>query len=410
MAEQKAKIPSILEGKHLFKGDKPLLLIFFSLIVCSILVFYSASPKLGVGIQAITQTHSRLASHIFSIILGVIAAFITYIIPLKKINKLSRLAFYLSLFLTCITPFVGESINGATRWLRIFGFSFQPSEFLKISTIVFTAYLISANRDYVPKWSFLVVLRMCYNRNTQIREKDIDILKHGLAEMVLVCVAVVVVLLEHTSSAFLLGFSIFSVWFIGGIRNKELLKILAIGVILILAMVFLYNIGRSGTAKNRFKDWIELLTEDFDVNKKVNDFKDAEFSMAAIYNGGLYGNGAGQSIMRAKMTHPESDYIFGIFFEEYGLILAIPLILAYLWIFARCLIIAERSRWVYAQLSVFGLGLMMTTQAMIHFMVAVNFAPETGQTLPLISHGGSSIICYSIAMGYILNASKQQEI
>lgn len=411
MAErQTLKVPSLLEGKRIFKGDKPLAMIFLCLIVCSILVFYSATPKMGYGAQAITRAHSHLLSHLMSISLGFTTALIAYLLPFKFVNRCSRGMFYFFLVLTLITPLIGVTINGATRWISVFGFSLQPSEFLRISTIVYTAYLLSRYRDYVERWSILVFFRWLQKKNVNKQKEATDILKHGLWQISIVFFAILIILLEHTSSAVLLGLSIFIMLLVGGISRSEVRRLLLIGACLIALMMVFHNIGRSKTAKGRVKDWIELWTKGYDKSKPVYEFADAELSMVAIYNGGLYGNGAGQSVMRAKMTHPESDYIFGIFFEEYGLMLAIPLILTYLWIFARCFIIAARSKWVYKQLCVTGLGFMMVAQAMIHFMVAVNLLPETGQTLPLISHGGSSIICYSFAIGYILNASKQQEL
>ena len=113
--------------------------------------------------------------------------------------------------------------------------------------------------------------------------------------------------------------------------------------------------------------------------------------------------------MRAKITHPESDYIFAFFVEEYGIILAIFLVLLYLWIFYRAIRIFEHCEWIFAGLLELGLALLITIQALAHIMVSINLLPETGQNLPLIAHGGSSMLCTAIAFGIILGTSRQIE-
>ena len=129
--------------------------------------------------------------------------------------------------------------------------------------------------------------------------------------------------------------------------------------------------------------------------------------MIAIYDGGVFGVGAGQSVMRAKITHPESDYIFSFFVEEYGLIMGMILVILYAWIFARSIAIFRSCRWFFGGILVLGLALMITIQAILHFMVSTHLFMETGQNLPLISHGGTSMICTAAALGIILSISRQ---
>ena len=131
--------------------------------------------------------------------------------------------------------------------------------------------------------------------------------------------------------------------------------------------------------------------------------------MIAIHNGGLLGEGAGQSAMRVEMIHPESDYAYAFFVEEYGIILAGILLMLYLWIFFRAREIFVRCGTAFPGLLVLGLALMITCQALLHVMVTVNLMPETGQTLPLISRGGSSVLFTVIALGMILSVSRQND-
>ena len=131
--------------------------------------------------------------------------------------------------------------------------------------------------------------------------------------------------------------------------------------------------------------------------------------MIAVHNGGLFGEGAGQSVMRVAITHPESDYAYAFFIEESGLIMGVILMMLYLWIFFRAMEIFRRCGTAFPGLLVLGLALLITCQALLHIAVTVNFLPETGQNLPLISHGGSSMFFTAIALGMILSVSRQNE-
>lgn len=131
--------------------------------------------------------------------------------------------------------------------------------------------------------------------------------------------------------------------------------------------------------------------------------------MIAIHNGGILGEGAGQSAMRVEMIHPESDYAYAFFVEEYGIILAVVLLMLYLWVFFRGIEIFRRCGTAFPGLLVLGLALLITCQALLHIMVTVNLIPETGQTLPLISRGGSSMLFTMIAFGMILSVSRQND-
>jgi cell division protein FtsW len=139
----------------------------------------------------------------------------------------------------------------------------------------------------------------------------------------------------------------------------------------------------------------------------VQDLSDTERAMIAINNGGIMGRGAGQSSMRVEMTHPESDYAFALFVEEYGIVIAMILITLYVWVFFRAIEIFKQCPEKYPSLLSLGVALLITVQALLHIMVSVNILPETGQPLPLISRGGSSLLFTSAGLGMILGVSRQ---
>ena len=131
--------------------------------------------------------------------------------------------------------------------------------------------------------------------------------------------------------------------------------------------------------------------------------------MIAIHEGGLFGKGAGHSAMRVALTHPECDYTFAFFVEEYGLLMSLLIVSLYLWITVRGIVIFGRCETAFPGLLVLGLVLMITIQALLHILVSVNLFPETGQTLPFVSRGGSSMAVATIAMGIVLSVSRQND-
>jgi cell division protein FtsW len=167
-------------------------------------------------------------------------------------------------------------------------------------------------------------------------------------------------------------------------------------------------LGRSDTAKGRISTWVDLWTTDR-TEIPADELSDTERSMIAIHNGGILGRAAGQSTVRVEMTHPESDYAFAFFVEEYGIGLAMILVALYVWIFFRAIEIFDKCPKRFSALLALGMALLITFQALLHIMVAVNLFPETGQNLPMISRGGTSQIMISLALGAILSVSRQTE-
>jgi cell division protein FtsW len=191
-----------------------------------------------------------------------------------------------------------------------------------------------------------------------------------------------------------------------------LFKTLIVGVVsaalgfTLLAMV---GMGRGDTAVTRLTRWVTEMTTSGE-KQYFYEMSDTELAMIAIHNGGLMGEGAGHSSSRAIVIHPESDYAYAFFASEYGVVAALVLMLLYLWITFRAIEICRRCTTAFPTLMAAGLGLLITCQAMLHILVQVNLFPETGQTLPLISRGGSSLMSMSIALGMIISVSRMPSI
>ena len=380
-------------GWRPFTGDRVLWVIIATLATISVLVVYSSTAKMAYDAHTARSTAHFLRSQ-FTVLGGSLFAMpVVQRINSRVYNFFARPVYFLSVLATVAVYFIGVSINGAARWIPLGPIQFQPSEALKVATVLFLAQQLAGRQSkidkirIVPSWKFWTWTTPPQQKIW--REGTWPILMPVLVACLLVFLASWVMML------------------IGRVRFGELLKLLAWAVAAAVLATQL-NLGRGGTAGNRFDTWVRLWSEP-QTEKPIDYLTDTERSMIAIHNGGIFGEGAGQSAMRVEMIHPESDYAFAFFVEEYGLLLAVVLLMLYLWIFFRAIEIFRRCGTAFPGLLVLGLALQITCQALLHIMVTVNMCPETGQTLPLISRGGSAVLFTAIALGMILSVSRQND-
>ncbi len=391
--------------KRIFRGDKVLWITAAVLAVISLLVVYSSTAKMAYGSSSLRPSFLFLRDQLFIICLSVAALMLFYRINSRFYNRFAALAFLFFLGLTVLVYFVGGVTNGAARWINILGFNLQPSEGLKVATILFMARQLASRQTTIEKLRIIPSLNpLSWWRD---KEQKKIWLEGTIPILGPVVVSSMIIFPAHTSSSFLVFATSVVMMLIGRVRIRELAKLLLIALTALLLMMAL-NLGRSQTAGGRVQTWIKTWCEPR-AEVPLEELSDTERSMIAIYNGGVTGLGAGRSAMRVEMTHPESDYAFALFVEEYGLIMAVLLLMIYLWIFFRAIVIFQNCGTAFPGLLVLGLALMITTQALLHIMVAINLMPETGQTLPLISRGGSSMLFTSIALGMILSVSRQND-
>ena len=393
-------------GFSFFAGDKVLWVIVAALAVISILVVYSSTAKMGYNPRDARTVASFLKQHLVVLLaVCVPVVLVVHRINCRVFNRLSALLYFGSLALTLAVQFMGQSTNGAARWISIMGFQFQPSEALKIATILFLARQLASRQSVMDRLRIVPSL----NPLSWFKEPaQKTIWKTGtlpiLAPMLASCV---VIFPAHTSSAVLVFGVSLIMMFIGRVQMTELAKVVGLAVVAV-GLIGVLGLGRADTAGGRVETWINLWTHS-QAEKDVKDLTDTERSMIAIHEGGLIGRGAGRSAVRVEMTHPESDYIYAFFVEEYGLIMALVVLLLYLWIFFRGIEIFKRCETAFPGLLVLGLVLLITCQALLHIMVTTNLIPETGQNLPLISRGGSSMLFTALAIGMIQSVSRQND-
>ena len=397
------KVPSILSKVTLLRGDKVLWAIIPILFTLSALVVYSSVAKMGYA-QMGTHTTSIFTRHLAIMAVAAVVLFSAYAFGARLLYRLAPYAYAICWLLTLGVYIFGAQGADASRWYNIMGISLQPSELLKFATLLLLARNLDLAQQNIDKQQLIPSLNPRNWRKGK-RAKQMEILRNGVWRILCpIALSAAVILKAHNSSALLV--------FVVGITMVIIAraKWLEVGKVALIALFFvaLYiglGSGRSSTISTRWNNFVEYWTDSQQSGKTT----DADYAMVAIYDGGVLGVGAGQSVMRAKIVHPESDYIFAFFVEEYGIIIGMLLIMMYAWIFARAVHIFRNARWLFGGLLVVGLALMITAQAILHFAVSTNLFMETGQNLPLISHGGTSMVCTAAALGVILSISRQVE-
>lgn len=389
---------------RIFRGDKVLWITIATLAVISVLVVYSSTAKMAYDAWSERSTTKYLRDQLFVLGVSAIALLVTHRINSRRYNRWAFRSWLFFLGLTAAVYFIGHRTNGAARWISVFGFTFQPSEALKVATVMLLARQLAVRQKLMDKLRIVPSLNP-RKWNTPEQRK---IRQEGTIPILLpVLLSCIVIFPAHMSSTLLVFGVSWVMMLIGRVPMRELLKLLGL-VMLAGGTVYLLGLGRSDTAGGRMSTWVAVWTEDR-TKIRTDELSDTERAMVAIHNGGLTGKGAGQSEVRVEMIHPESDYAYAFFVEEYGLVMGVLLLMLYLWIFFRAILIFGRCGTAFPGLLTLGLGLMITTQALLHIFVTLNLIPETGQTLPLISHGGSSALLTAVAMGMMLSVSRQNE-
>ena len=392
------EVPSILGKRRLFPGDRVLWAIVIMLFAISLVAVYTASSKLGFTEGTIDREFRR---HIITIGASIVCMLGCYFLGANLMRALTR-TFYAGIFVMTLLPYFQAPINGAHRWLDLGFFMFQPSELLKIMTIMLLAAQLSAKHHMIKKIHLLPTTFDVRKWGSE-RERSVifDEIIPIISPIALTCM---VIMPDATSSAIHIFFVSLIMLFIAGIRFKEIAKFVVVAAL--VGLTVLFTVGRGETVVRRVGSWMRI--ERF-MDKDDGGSKDTYYSQMAIQNGGFFGVGAGRSMMRTKLMHPESDYLFAIVVEEFGLLLSSVIILLYLWLFFRSLRIFEKCEWLYAGLLAVGLALLVTSQGFLHISVALGILPETGQNLPFLTHGKTGMLCASIAVGIILSISRQSE-
>jgi len=363
------------------KGDKIIWIVVLALSIFSFLPVYSASSNFGVN-----MIFSSVFKHVAIIFIGIIIMYTTHLIDYKYLRGLSLIVLPLAIILLLITALQGNEISGAyaSRWISIplINISFQPSSLASIFLMIYISNYISKNHE--KKLNF----------------------KNSIIKLWFPTLLVVMLVFPSNFSTSFMIFSLSLILiFIGQYPIKNILLIIFSGLLLTTIFIGIANKypdivpNRVDTWSNRIENFVNP-SLDNDSNYQINRAK------AAIASGSIFGVGAGKSSMKYILPQSTSDFIFSIITEEYGLIVAILILLLYIILLFRIVIISYKSNNIFGQLLSLAVGLPIVFQALINMGVAVHLFPVTGQPLPLISTGGTSIWITFFAFGILLSISR----
>lgn len=396
----------------LFRGDKPLWIIVAALFLVSLLVVYSATAAM-----AYREVDGNTSYYLFRqarfIMIGFFVIIVVHWIDYRYYARYAKALFKVSVILVVLAYLVGISLNEASRWIKIpgLGFTFQPSELLKVTLVVVVAQQLGIRQSVITKLPILPPLTPGgWQRNPQ---RSFDIWYKTTRPLVFpILAATLVVLPANFSTALILWSTCMTMLAIGRVQKRQLNRLIlvtfATGAVIISGMYFA-GLGRAQTWVNRVMQFTGLTEAVADTRQASQDSYQVQQAEIAIASGGVVGKGPGNSTQRSQLPHPYSDFAYAFIIEEYGIVGGIVVFVLYLWIFYRAGLIVRRCNRPSQGLMVLGLSLIITSQAFVNMAVSVGLLPVTGQPLPLISMGGSSVFFTCVAMGMILGISRESE-
>ena len=369
------------------KGDRIIWAIAALLAIFSFLPVYSAASNLAYNGSG-SSTFSYFIKHFVHLFLGFSIIYGVHKIPYRYFKGLSMVMIPVVLILLVITMLQGGTIGGAnaSRWIRvpIVGLTFQPSTLAALVLMVYVARYLS-----------------------KIKDENITIKESILPLWLPVFIVLALILPANFSTAALIFSMVILLTYVGGYPFKYLSIIVGSGAI-ILSLFILTTMAFPKLMPNRVDTWNSRISSFVGSDVSQEDYQ-IEKAKIAIASGGVKGLGPGKSIQKNFLPQSSSDFIFAIIIEEYGLIGGMFLLILYLWLLFRIVIVAQKSDSVFGKLLAISVGIPIIFQALVNMGVAVQLFPVTGQTLPLISSGGTSIWVTCLALGIVLSVSVKRD-
>ncbi len=366
------------------KGDKVIWMVTIFLALYSLLAVYSATGALAYK----TDSSLRyLIKHGIMLSAGIAVIYWVHQVKFKYFSRVSQLLIWVAGGLLLVTLLFGLNINGASRWIKIpvINQNFQTSDFAKIVLIMYVARMLTVKRTVLHSF------------------------KEGVLP-ILVPVAGICLLIfpANFSTAVLLGGVCLLLMYIGGVHIKHIGTILGVSLLGLVMMFSLYKVDAS-LVPDRASTWmsrIEMFTSGESSSETATDYQSEE-AKAAIYRGGVLPSLPGTAHARNSMPHAYSDMIYAFIIEEYGSIFGgLGILMLYLIFFYRSIRVAIKCPRHFGGLLALGFSMLLVFQAFINMAVSVNIIPVTGQPLPLVSMGGTSILFTCFAIGVILSVSR----
>lgn len=369
------------------KGDRLIWAIAALLAIFSFLPVYSAASNL-VNIGGNSNTFSYFIKHFMHLFLGFSIMYGVHKVPYRYFRGLSMVMIPIVLVLLVVTILQGTTIEGAnaSRWIRIpfVNMSFQTSTLASVVLMVYVARYMSKTKN-----------------------EEVSFIESILPLWIPVFLVLALILPSNFSTTALIFLMVVILVFLGGYPIRYLSVIIGSGI-LALVMFVLVAKAFPDAMPNRVDTWMNRI-ENFSGEGDSDGDYQIEKAKIAIASGQFWGVGPGKSTQKNFLPQSSSDFIFAIIIEEYGLVGGLLLLVLYMWLLFRIVIVAQKSDTIFGKLLVLGVGIPIVFQAMINMAVAVELFPVTGQTLPLISSGGTSIWMTCLAIGIVLSVSAKRE-
>jgi cell division protein FtsW len=371
------------------KGDRMLWSVAALLAIFSFIPVYSASSNLAYLNGASGSTFAYLVKHFIHLVLGFSILYATHRIPYRYFRGLSIILLPIVIVLLIVTLLQGTTMQGAnaSRWIQvpIVNFSFQTSTLASVVLLIYVARYLSKIKD--TEYTFKETI---------------------LPLWVPVFLVVGLILPANLSTAAIIFFIVLILTFVGGYTMKYTGAIVGIGM-LSLVLFGLTAKAFPDLFPNRVDTWISRI-ETFTQDEQTKEQYQVEKAKIAIATGGITGNGIGKSVQRNFLPQSSSDFIYAIIVEEMGMVGGLGVILAYLFMLYRMAIIVTKSETAYGRLLVIAAGIPIIFQAFVNIAVAVEFLPVTGQSLPLVGSGGTSIWMTCLSLGIVISVSANNEV
>jgi cell division protein FtsW len=362
------------------KGDRVIWAIVAILAFISILAVYSSTSYLAVAKEG-GRTEFYLIKQILILGFGLLITYAFYLIHYKRFNVWAPYLVLIMAPLLIFTLAFGVEINHARRWLEIpgIGLTFQTSDFAKIAIITYVARSISAKQDYITDFqsAFLPII----------------------IPIILTCLLIAP---SNLSTALVIFVTCMTMMFIGRVAAKYIFLLMFCGIV---AFAGLIVVGKVIPSMVRVDTWVERL-KDFSGNDDGEEELQVQVSKMAIANGGFIGRGPGNSTQKNFLPAAYTDYIYAVILEEYGLFGGAVIMGLFILLFFRVVRLVTVGSKTFPAILAFGLTLILVIQAFANMAVAVDLVPVTGLSIPMVGHGGTSLLFSCITFGMILSVSK----
>ncbi|MBR7158913.1 MAG: cell division protein FtsW [Alphaproteobacteria bacterium] len=348
--------------------DKWMLGAIFAIIGIGIILNFSASPAIAERIGA-SDSYFFIKRQLFFLPIAVATMlFLSFQSP-RMIRRIALALFLLMLILSFMTLFIGDETKGAKRWISLFGFSIQPSEFLKPTFAVLSAWVIASGKKAGTK--------------------------NGMIASLILMMVIALILLKQPDVG--MTFTVATIWsvqfFMSGV-SWILVAALFFAAVL-LGIMFYFTMPHF---QNRIDTFLSPETGDsYQINKALEAFR----------SGGMFGKGPGEGEVKSIIPDAHTDFIMAVAGEEFGFFLCMIIVTLFAFVIFRGFSLAIKENSLFALLAIAGLLVQFGLQAIINISSTLNLMPTKGMTLPFISHGGSSLVSIALGVGMVLALARK---